>query len=120
MFEITLTLLTILFINTWNQSRGTVRGSYPGPCWTSKGPIPAYLMLSLDTVNLLGREAWMGWGGTPGSFSAKQLKPHGPANTTFWILSIDSTEFSNAPGVVEFLNSLRHPTLTLVMWPALE
>jgi hypothetical protein len=40
------------------------------------------------------------------------LKPHGPTNTLFWILSIDSTEFSTAFGVVEFLNSKRHPTHT--------
>ncbi|MFN9983504.1 MAG: hypothetical protein ACK53Y_26495, partial [bacterium] len=40
------------------------------------------------------------------------MKPHGPTNTTFWILSIDSNEFSPAPGVVEFLNSKRHPTHT--------
>jgi hypothetical protein len=52
---------------------------------------------------------------TPGSFLAKQLKPHGPANTTFWILSIHSTEFSTAPVIVEYLTSKRHSTLTTTL-----
>jgi len=48
---------------------------------------------------------------TPGTLLAQQLQPYGPHNATFWILSCNSTEFSSAQGLIEYLKSTQQPSL---------
>jgi hypothetical protein len=48
---------------------------------------------------------------TPGTLLAQQLQPYGPHNATFWILSCNSTEFSSAQGLIEYLKSKQQPSL---------
>jgi len=52
---------------------------------------------------------------TPGTLLAQQLRPYGPHNATYWILSIDDTEFSTAQGIITFLNTKKSPTITTIL-----
>ncbi len=50
---------------------------------------------------------------TPGTPLASQLLQHGQHNSSFWILSLHSKEFSTAPKVIDFLKSLQIPDTTI-------
>lgn len=49
---------------------------------------------------------------TKGSHLAKLFSTHGSHNSTFWILSLHSKEFSRAPSVASYVRSLQQPNST--------
>jgi len=49
---------------------------------------------------------------TSGTPLSQHLLQHGQYNSSFWILSINSTEFMTAPAVINYLRSVQNPTVT--------